>query len=62
MADTTSLPNPASPDSPLEGFTNRLGPVAPGAWTFFRRMRVIVGGQITEDIDYYHRVHQMLEL
>ena len=33
-----------------------------GPWSFFRRMRVIVGGQVVEDIDYYNRVHEMMSL
>ena len=28
-------------------------------WSFFRRMRVLAGGQLVEDIDYYNRVHEM---
>ena len=28
-------------------------------WAFFRRMRILAGGQLVEDIDYYNRVHQM---
>ena len=33
-----------------------------GPWSFFRRLRVIVGGQVVEDIDYYNRVHEMMSL
>lgn len=29
-------------------------------YSFFQRMRVIVGGQILEDIDNYNRVHEMI--
>ena len=36
-----------------------LVPLTPGAWRFFRRMRIICGGQIVEDIDYYNRVREM---
>ena len=30
-----------------------------GAHSFFRRMRVLCGGQVVEDIDIYNRVHEM---
>ena len=30
-----------------------------GPGSFFRRMRVLCGGQVVEDIDNYNRVHQM---
>ena len=33
-----------------------------GPWSFFRRMRVIVGGQVVEDVDNYNRVHEMLSV
>lgn len=33
-----------------------------GPWSFFRRLRVVVGGQVVEDIDYYNRVHEMMSL
>jgi hypothetical protein len=33
-----------------------------GPWSFFRRMRVLCGGQIIEDIDNYGRTHQMMHL
>jgi hypothetical protein len=33
-----------------------------GPWSFFRRMRVVVGGQVVEDIDYYNRVHEMMSM
>ena len=33
-----------------------------GPWSFFRRMRCLVGGAIVDDVDYYSRVHQMLEI
>ena len=36
-----------------------LVPLTPGPWCFFRRLRIICGGQIVEDIDYYNRVHEM---
>lgn len=31
-------------------------------WTFFRRLRVLVGGQLIEDIDDYGRLHQMFSV
>ena len=31
-----------------------------GPWCFFRRMRVLAGGQVLEDIDNYNRVHEMM--
>jgi len=37
---------------------NMLYPVS-GPWCFFRRLRVLCGGQLIEDIDYYSRVHEM---
>ena len=32
-----------------------------GPHSFFRRMRILCGGQVIEDIDSYNRVHEMLE-
>ncbi len=37
----------------------RLRPIS-GAHAFFRRLRVVVGGQVIEDIDNYNRVHEMM--
>ena len=37
---------------------NKLYPVS-GPWCFFRRLRVLAGGQLIEDIDYYNRVHEL---
>ena len=31
-------------------------------WAFFRRLRILAGGQIIEDIDQYNRVHEMMHL
>jgi hypothetical protein len=28
-------------------------------WSFFRRMRILAGGQVFEDVDSYNRVHEM---
>jgi hypothetical protein len=36
----------------------RLRPIGQ-PWSFFRRMRILVGGTLVEDIDVYNRVHQM---
>ena len=33
-----------------------------GPHTFFRRMRILCGGQVVEDIDNYNRVHQMFTI
>ena len=33
-----------------------------GPWSFFRRVRCMVGGAIVDDIDYYNRVHGMLHI
>ena len=33
-----------------------------GPWSFFRRVRCLVGGAIVDDVDFYNRVHQMLEI
>ena len=37
---------------------DRLYPIS-GPWSFFRRLRILCGGQIVEDIDYYNHVHEM---
>ena len=39
-----------------------LTPLVNGAWGFFRRMRVICGGQILEDLDSYGRLHEMFHM
>ena len=41
---------------------SHLVPLVAGPWGFFRRMRVICGGQIIEDIDYYNRLHEMYHM
>ncbi len=41
---------------------NSLAPLTPGVWAFFRRLRVIVHGQVLEDIDNYNRVHEMFHI
>ena len=39
-----------------------LVPLIAGPWGFFRRMRVICGGQIIEDIDNYNHTHEMIHM
>ena len=34
----------------------------PGAWGFFKRLRILCRGQLIEDIDYYNRCHEMFSL
>ena len=41
--------------------TEALRPVG-GPWAFFRRMRILAGGQIIEDIDQYNRVHELMHI
>ena len=38
-----------------------LRPIS-GPWSFFRRCRCLVGGAIVDDIDYYNRVHEMMNI
>ena len=38
-----------------------LRPIGP-PWGFFRRLRILAGGQIIEDIDNYNRVHELMHL
>jgi len=33
-----------------------------GPYSFFRRMRVLCGNQLVEDIDYYNRTHYMFDI
>ena len=33
-----------------------------GPWGFFSQMRILVGGQVIEDIDNYNRVHEMFQV
>jgi len=42
--------------------TLELQTKVPGPWCFFRRVRVLCGGQIVEDIDDYNRVHHQFHL
>ena len=34
--------------------------VVGGPWCFFRRLRILAAGQLVEDIDNYHRIHEMM--
>ena len=42
-----------------DGTANQLLYPVSGPWCFFRRLRVLCGGQLLEDIDYYNKVHEM---
>ena len=42
--------------------SRELQPLVAGAHAFFRRLRLIIGGQIVEDIDHYNRVTQMFHM
>lgn len=42
--------------------TKELVPLVCGGWGFFRRLRILCGGQIVEDIDNYNRVHEMFHI
>ena len=59
ITNTTQKPDPTDGSG---NYTNTLLPLANGPWVFFRRMRIICGGQIIEDIDHYNRVHQMIDI
>ena len=37
---------------------HNLRPIG-GPWSFFQRMRVLCGGVVLEDLDLYHRTHEM---
>ena len=41
--------------------TNNLRTIG-GAWSFFRRVRCLIGGALVDDIDYYNRVHEMMHI
>lgn len=41
--------------------TRFLRPIG-GPWSFFRRVRVMCGGALIEDIDYYNRTHEMFDI
>ena len=48
-------------NSQESGSIKRLRPIG-SPWGFFRRMRILAGGQIIEDIDQYNRVHEMMHI
>ena len=50
---------PTTIDGTVTVESNKLKPAVTGPWGFFRRLRVIVGGQVVEDIDHYGRLHEM---
>ena len=39
-----------------------IAPLVAGAWGMFRRMRILCGGQIVEDIDLYGRLHEQFHM
>ena len=41
---------------------NDITPVVAGGWGMFRRMRVLAGGSLLEDIDEYNRLHEMFHM
>lgn len=40
----------------------RLLRVVSGPWSFFRRVRILAGGHILEDMDDYNRIHEMFHI
>ncbi len=46
---------------PSDGGLKDVRPVG-GPWSFFRRMRVLAGNPLIEDIDNYNRVHQLFSI
>ena len=42
--------------------TNPMLRTIGGPWSFFRRLRILCGGQIVEDVDYYNRAHTMFHM
>ena len=45
----------------LGGENQKLRPLA-RPWAFFRRMRILAGGQIIEDINQYNRVRELMHM
>ena len=39
-----------------------MNPHVNGAWGMFRRLRILCGGQIVEDIDLYGRLHKQFHM
>ena len=44
------------------GSDSHLKPKVDSAWGFFKRMQILCGGQIVEDIDSYNRLHEMYHM
>ena len=42
--------------------TTALTPRIAGSWGMFRRLRILCGGRIVEDIDYYGRLHEQFNM
>ena len=42
--------------------SKEIHPIVANAWGLFKRMRILCGGQIIEDIDNYGRLHQMFHI
>jgi hypothetical protein len=61
ITNTTQEPIPDG-TNPNTHVASLLQPLVAGPWGFFRRMRVICGGQIVEDIDNYNRLHEMVHM
>ena len=53
ITNTTTLADAANSD---------LKPKVTGAWGFFKRMRILCGGQIVEDIDEFNRLSEMYHM
>ena len=45
-------------DSTANKYLRTIG----GPWSFFRRVRCLIGGALIDDIDYYNRVHEMMHI
>ena len=45
-----------------DGVTNKEVRPIGGAWTVFRRVRILAQGQVLEDIDQYNRTHEMFHM
>ena len=46
----------------LDQAANHRLRVISGPWSFFRRVRILAGGQILEDMDDYNRIHEMFHM
>ena len=42
--------------------SDKIHPIVANGWGLFKRLRILCGGQIIEDIDNYGRLHQMFHL